>query len=286
MSRRRGRRQRRRRCRARVSSGLRSARTCGASSRAGGPAPVRAEPEGLPHLAVPARRRRAPIAPAAALRSHGGPRRGRPPPLELTPVEDHGDSRVVAEALGQLLAELRAIAADHHEPRTQPGPRRPCALMAPVRAGSRPRNGAHASPVSPLSIALLAIVRVVAGARRDGQELGQGSRQSPPRSLQTLPEHLPAPQEAARAQALELLRPLVPEPIVHQESPGRLHGGVRSRTRSLEPVPLLEGRDRQGERLHVGRRRPLHHLIRCGGVERRRVTASLSGPDKGTPAAR
>jgi hypothetical protein len=223
---------------------------------------MRPEPEGLPHLAVPARHRRAPIAPAAALRSEGRPRRGRAPPLESAPVEDHGDARVVAEALGQLLAELRALAADHDEPRTQPGARRPCALMSPVRAGSRPRHGAHPPLVNPLSIALLAIVRVVAGGRRDGQELGQGIRQSPPWTPQALPEHFPAPPEAAQAQALELLRPLVPEPLVHQESPGPAHGGAHSRARSREPVPLRRAGSSGRAPARGSPSTSLHHLIR------------------------
>ena len=143
---------------------------------------MRPESKGFPDLTVPVRRRRAPIAPMSALGSEGSPQSGRSPALAQTSVDDQGDSRVVAEALVQLAAELGTIAANHDEPTTQRGPRsRGAALMAPIRAGRRPVDGADMSFVDPVSIAFLAIVRVVTRRRRRGLQLGQGVHQPLPR---------------------------------------------------------------------------------------------------------
>jgi hypothetical protein len=102
-----------------------------------------------------------------ALGSEGSAEDGRSPALAQTSVDDHGDARVVAKALVELLAEPRAIAVDHDEPPTRSGPRcRGVALVAVIRTGRRPGNGADRSIVNPVEIAFLAIVRVVTRCRR------------------------------------------------------------------------------------------------------------------------
>jgi hypothetical protein len=182
---------------------------------------MRPESKGFPDLTVPVRRRCAPIAPMSALGSEGSPQSGRSPALAQTSVDDQGDSRVVAEALVQLAAELGAIAANHDEPTTQRGPRsRGAALMAPIRAGRRPVDGADMSFVDPVSIAFLAIVRVVTRCRRQGLQLGQGVHQPLPENLHSLPRNLRDLWTAAQPQALEMLRPAVSERIVHRIQPG------------------------------------------------------------------
>jgi len=182
---------------------------------------MRPESKGVPDLTVPVRCRRAPIAPMSALGSEGSHPSGRSPALAQTSVDDQGDSRVVAEALVQLAAELGTIAANHDEPTTQRGPRsRGAALMAPIRAGRRPVDGADMSLVDPVSIAFLAIVRVVTRRRRRGPQLGQGVHQPLPENLQSLPRSLRDLWTAAQPQALEMLRPAVSERIVHLDSTG------------------------------------------------------------------
>jgi hypothetical protein len=182
---------------------------------------MRPESKGFPDLTVPIRRRRAPIAPMSALGGAGSPWSGRSPALAQTSVDDQGDPRVVAEALVQLAAELGAIAADHDKPTTQPGPcRRGATLMAPIRAGRRPVDGADMSFVGPVSIAFLAIMRMVTRCRRQGLQLGQGVHQPLPENLQSLPRNLRDLQTAAQPQALEMLRPAVSKRIVHRDSTG------------------------------------------------------------------
>jgi len=103
---------------------------------------------------------RAPISPPPPLDRHGKRLRGPRAPLGLTPVWDHGDSRIGPEALAQMLAEFRPIAADHDEPSAKPPPACPFTSMALPSAGPGPVMGTRVALVGPSSIACLAIVFV------------------------------------------------------------------------------------------------------------------------------
>ena len=151
---------------------------------------MRPEAEVRPNGTVLVCLRRAPISPSPPLDRHGSLLRARHTPLGLTSVEDHGDSLIAPEALAQLPAEFRAIAADHDEPSAQPRPDYPCALMALPSAGRGPGKGTRTALVDPSSIAFLAIVVVVSWRRRSGPPPGRGFRE-------TLPEHVPIPRDAA-----------------------------------------------------------------------------------------
>jgi hypothetical protein len=182
---------------------------------------MRPKPESFPDLTVPVRRRRTPVAHVSALGFDGSPRSGSASALVPPSIDEHGDSLVVAEALVQLLAELGASAADHDEPPTQPPPFGPGALMAAIRAGGRPGDGADVGVVDPVSIAFLAIVRVVPYGRGLGSQCGQVVHQLVPAKLRTLPKKLRGLQTAGQLQTLKIPRPTVPERIVHRIHLGR-----------------------------------------------------------------
>jgi hypothetical protein len=237
---------------------------------------MRPEPEGVPDLAVPVRCCRAPVTPMSALGSEGRAQDGRSPPLASPSVDDHGDARVVAEALVELLAEPGTLAADHDEPTTQPGPRcRGVALMAAIGTGRRPGDGADTSGVDPVSIAVLAIVRVVTRGRRQGSQLGQGVHQPLRKFLQSRPKNLPVLSEAGQTQASEKVRPAVSKRIVHRDSPGT----ARALPEAVRPYHFPQGRDRQIRRLLVADRQLAFIISLAGGHRRRRIpaTARLSG---------
>jgi hypothetical protein len=189
---------------------------------------MRAKAEARPDLTVPVGGRRPPIARAPTLAAEEPSGAGRPSAIELAAIEDHGDAWVAPEGLGQLLAELRAIAADDDEPATQPAPAGPCAIIVPG-AGEGPGDGAHMPLVDPGSIAVLAIVLVASGRPRHADLPGPGVRE-------TFPENLPVLRKTAQTQPRATDRPLVPEWIVHQKSPGQ-SAGARIPAGPLAPVP-------------------------------------------------
>ena len=124
---------------------------------------MRLEAEVRPDGTVLGCLRRPPISRLPPLDRHGSLLRARPTPLGLTSVEHHGDSRIAPEALAQLPAEFRAIAADHDEPSAQPPPDCPCALMVLPSAGRGPGGGTRMALMDPSSITFLAIVVVASG---------------------------------------------------------------------------------------------------------------------------
>jgi hypothetical protein len=179
---------------------------------------MRPKAEVSPHRSgLVVRWRRAPICPAPALRCDRTLWPARPTPLGLTSVEDHGDSRIAPEALAHLLAELRAIAADHNEPSAQPLADCSCALMALPRAGSGPRRGTHMALVDPLAITFLAVVVVVSRRSRDRPPPGRGGRE-------TLPQHVPVPWDAEHPNATDADGPASPEWVMSDDSPDPVQG--------------------------------------------------------------
>jgi hypothetical protein len=178
---------------------------------------MRPKAEVSPHRTVLVRWRRAPISPAPALGCDRTVWPARLTPLGLTSVEDHRDSRIASEALTQLLAEFRAIAADHHEPSAQPSAACSCALMALPSAGSGPRRGTQMALVDPLAITFLAVVVVMSRRSRDGPPLGRGGRE-------TLPQHVPVPWGAENPKATDADGPASPERVMNDDSPDPVQG--------------------------------------------------------------
>jgi hypothetical protein len=116
-----------------------------------------------------------------------------------------------------LLAEFRAIAADHHEPSAQPPAACSCALMALPSAGSGPRRGTHMALVDPLAITFLAIVVVMSRRWRDRPRFGRGGRE-------TLPQHVPVPWGAEDPKAPDADGPASPEWVMNDDSPDPVQG--------------------------------------------------------------
>jgi hypothetical protein len=182
---------------------------------------MRPKAEVSPHRTVLVRWRRAPISPAPALGCDRKVWPARLTSLGLTSVEDHRDSRIASEALTQLLAEFRAIAADHHEPSAPPSAACSCALMALPSAGSGPRRGTQMALVDPLAITFLAVVVVMSRRSRDGPPLGRGGRE-------TLPQHVPVPWGAENPKATDADGPASPERVMNDDSPDPVQGWVHS----------------------------------------------------------
>jgi hypothetical protein len=201
---------------------------------------MRPKAEVSPHRRIlVVRCRLAPICPAPALGCDRKLWPARPTPLGLTSVEDHGDSWIPPEALAQLLAEFRAIAADHDEPSAQPPAACSCALMALPSAGSGPRRGTHTALVDPLGITFLAVVLVVSRRSRDRPPPGPGGRE-------TLPQRVPVPWGAEDPKATDADGPASPEWVMSDDSPHPFHGW---RPFLLDhPIRPREHRRRDGSR--------------------------------------
>ena len=149
-----------------------------------------AEPEGLPKGAFPGGFRPAAVPQSPTLERQGASRRGQRPSIGPPPVQNHRDARIGLEALTQVPAEVRSIAANQDEPGVELVSLGPDAAMAfgPARKG--PGIGAHLAFVDPPVIACLTVVVVMRGGGRGGPWSCRGFPKS-------VPEDSPVPGDTA-----------------------------------------------------------------------------------------
>ena len=124
--------------------------------------------------------------------------------------------------------------------------------------------------VDPVSIAFLAVVRVVTHRRRQGSSSVKESTSRFER-ISVASEEPSRPLDGCAAQALEMLRPAVSERIVHLDSTGGLTGPCA--------VPLPHRQVAETALTRHSHANSLHHLIHVASVEMR-----LSPQSSGRPA--
>ena len=146
------------------------------------------EPEGLPKGTLLGGFRHAAVPQSPTLERQGASRRGQHPSIGPPPVQNHRDARIGLEALTQVPAEVRSIAANQDEPGVELVSAGPDAALGTARKG--PGVGAHMAFVDPAVITCLTVMVVM---RAGGRGWPWSCRGFP----KPVPEYRPVPGDAA-----------------------------------------------------------------------------------------